>query len=65
MRLEPIPDVTATILHEFFVVLGNALLKTYTKQFTKVIIAFIKVGVKWISLVPNRKEIMDREKKLK
>lgn len=43
LRLDPISDVSATVLHEFLVVLGNALLKTYTKQFTKVIVVLIKV----------------------
>ena len=44
LRLEPMADVSATILYEFLVVMGNALLRTYTKQFTKVIVALIKVN---------------------
>lgn len=37
MNLEPRPDITATILLEFLQVTGHSFLKTYSKQFAKLV----------------------------
>jgi len=37
VNVEPRPDVTATVLHEFLAVAGHSLSQTYRRQFTKLV----------------------------
>ena len=37
LNLDPIPDVTATVLVDFIEVAGHVMVKTYGKQFEKLL----------------------------
>lgn len=54
INLEPLPEISATLLLEFLQVCGNEMWLTYKKQFTKILIALQQAYMHKLDQVNNK-----------